>query len=416
VRLVHFSDLHLGIETHGRLNPRTGVSTRVQDFLDRLDEVVDFAVSRDVDAVLFSGDAFKSRDPNPTLQREFAQRIRRLIANEIPTVLLIGNHDLPGIAARATAIEIYDALEIPGVHVARQIQRIDVETKSGTLQIVTLPWIAPSAYMRDDEWRRLEPGEFQRRMAEQISAAVTALADDLEPGLARVLLAHVSIEGARLGSEQSIMLGRDIVLSTEQLAFDRFDYVALGHIHGHQQIGAHPPSVYAGSLERIDFGEERDEKGFVEVVIDPTVECGRRAEFTFIPVLARRLTTLRIDATSSDPLSAVEREIERRADDIRGAIVRCFVRVAADHEEQVRSTDVRRLIEAQGAYSVAQVVRDAPLVQRLRVSILEDRAQDAEYLLDEWLKLRDLPEATRQRILARGRDLIRSRDRSPDEA
>jgi DNA repair protein SbcD/Mre11 len=416
MRLVHFSDLHLGIETHGRLNPRTGLSTRVQDFLDRLDEVVDFAVSRDVDAVLFAGDAFKSRDPNPTLQREFAQRIRRLIASEIPTVLLIGNHDLPGIAARATAIEIYDALEIPGVHVARKIQRMDIETNSGTLQVVALPWIAPSTLLRDDEWRRLEPEEFQRRMVDQISAAVAALADDLDSGLARVLLAHVSIEGARLGSEQSIMLGRDIVLSTEQLAFDQFDYVALGHIHGHQQITARPPSVYAGSLERIDFGEERDEKGFVEVVIDPSLEAGRRAEHTFIPVRARRLTTLRIDATGSDPLGTVEREIERRADDIRSAIVRCFVRVAADHEEQVRSTDVRRLIEAQEAYSVAQVVRDAPLVQRLRVSILEDQAQDAAYLLDEWLKLRDLPDPVRTRILARGQDLIRSRDREPDGA
>ena len=72
LRLVHFADLHLGIELHGSPDPATGLSTRVQDFLRVFDAVIDYAVSERVDAVLFAGDAFKNRDPNPTLQRAFA--------------------------------------------------------------------------------------------------------------------------------------------------------------------------------------------------------------------------------------------------------------------------------------------------------------------------------------------------------
>jgi DNA repair protein SbcD/Mre11 len=212
------------------------------------------------------------------------------------------------------------------------------------------------------------------------------------------------------------MLGRDLVLSTEQLSIDAFDYAALGHIHSHQSVTARPPSVYAGSLERIDFGEERDTKGFVEVTIDLAAEPPRRAEWTFHELPARRYLTIRVDATGRDPEIAVEREVRRRTGDIRGAIVRCRVSVAADHEDRVRVNDVRSLIESLGAYSVAQVSLDSPAVTRLRISIQDDQAQDAGYLLEQWLKLRDLPDATRKRIHTRGLDIIRSHHDEPAEA
>ncbi|MBX6341404.1 MAG: exonuclease subunit SbcD, partial [Thermomicrobiaceae bacterium] len=165
MKLVHFSDLHLGIENYGTLDPRTGLSTRVSDFLRVLDEVIDFAIAEEVDAVLFAGDAFKNRDPNPTIQRAFARRVRRLAAAEIPTVLLIGNHDLPAIWARATAIEIYEALEIPNIYVGRKVDRLTVPTRGGPLQVVTVPWISRSQFLTRDEIRELSAEEIQRRMA-----------------------------------------------------------------------------------------------------------------------------------------------------------------------------------------------------------------------------------------------------------
>ncbi|HBY46973.1 MAG TPA: nuclease SbcCD subunit D, partial [Chloroflexi bacterium] len=69
MRLIHFSDLHLGVDNHGALDPETGLSTRVLDFLRVFDLILDRAIADRVDAVLFTGDAFKNRDPSPTLQR-----------------------------------------------------------------------------------------------------------------------------------------------------------------------------------------------------------------------------------------------------------------------------------------------------------------------------------------------------------
>ncbi|MBI4340439.1 MAG: metallophosphoesterase, partial [Chloroflexi bacterium] len=107
MKLLHFADLHIGVENYGRPDPETGLSTRLLDFLAAYDELADYAQSEGVDAVLFAGDAYKSRDPSQTHQREFARRIARMAEAGIPVYLLTGNHDLPAVAGRASALEIF---------------------------------------------------------------------------------------------------------------------------------------------------------------------------------------------------------------------------------------------------------------------------------------------------------------------
>ena len=112
------------------------------------------------------------------------------------------------------------------------------------------------------------------------------LAERLDPSLPAVLAAHVTVssavvggstrDGVRHGSERSMMLGRDHVLLCSSLARPQFDYVALGHIHKHQIVGEQPMMAYAGSLERVDFGEESDDKGFCVVELDSSLPAGSR--------------------------------------------------------------------------------------------------------------------------------------------
>ena len=104
MRIVHFSDLHIGVENYGRTDPQTGLSTRLGDFLAALDEVVQYSLVRNVDLVLLAGDAYKGRDPSQTHQREFAKRLTELSAAGIPTFILVGNHDLPNASSRANAV------------------------------------------------------------------------------------------------------------------------------------------------------------------------------------------------------------------------------------------------------------------------------------------------------------------------
>ena len=101
MRVLHFSDLHIGVENYGRIDPETGLSTRLGDFLAAFDQVVDYAIDNHFDLVLLAGDAYKGRDPSQTHQREFARRLTRLSTAGIPSFLLVGNHDLPNAASRA---------------------------------------------------------------------------------------------------------------------------------------------------------------------------------------------------------------------------------------------------------------------------------------------------------------------------
>ena len=103
MRIVHFSDLHIGVETYGRplveadlpglpewfapgeaRERYLGQSTRLVDFLAAFDELIDYAIGHAVDLVLFTGDAYKNRDPSQTHQREFAKRVRRLAEAGVP--------------------------------------------------------------------------------------------------------------------------------------------------------------------------------------------------------------------------------------------------------------------------------------------------------------------------------------------
>ena len=116
IRMLHFSDLHIGMENYGRLDSATGINRRVIDFLDRLDEVIDYGLEHEVDLVIFAGDAYKDRSPAPTFQREWGRRIMRLSNAGIPSILLVGNHDLSPSLNRAHALEEFNTLEIENRH------------------------------------------------------------------------------------------------------------------------------------------------------------------------------------------------------------------------------------------------------------------------------------------------------------
>src|SRR5438105_5706810 len=136
LRIAHVADTHIGMENYGRLNPETGLNQRLHDFLNSLDQALDAAIDSGVDLVVFAGDIYKTRDPTPTHQREFAQRIHRLSQAGIKTFIVAGNHDIPLSAGRATSVEIFRALEIPSVTVARLIGTHIVETRAGPVQVL----------------------------------------------------------------------------------------------------------------------------------------------------------------------------------------------------------------------------------------------------------------------------------------
>lgn len=164
IRLLHFADLHIGMENYGRLDPSSGLNQRVLDFVSRLKEVVDYAIEHEADLVIFAGDAFKTRDPNPTYQRAFARQVMRLSRAGIPTVLLLGNHDMPIIEQRASSLDIFSALEVPNVIVGRAEAVHRIQTRRGTLQVATVPWPQRNRLLKFEEYRGMTVEQLDQEM------------------------------------------------------------------------------------------------------------------------------------------------------------------------------------------------------------------------------------------------------------
>ena len=407
MRILHFSDLHIGVENYGQTDPETGLSTRLADFLSSLDEVVEYALTEDVDLVLLAGDAYKGRDPSQTHQREFAKRLSRLSEASIPSFLLVGNHDLPNAVSRATAVEIFQTLQVPYLQVGSNLQNYTIPTKSGPLQILAVPWPRRSGILSREESRGLTIEEVRQAVQDRMTQAIYARAESLDPDVPSILTGHVTVNGATVGTERSMMLGQDHVLLAGDIGRPQVDYVALGHIHKHQILrNENPFMAYSGSLQRVDFSEEGDDKGFCVVDLDPAAPQGKRlTDFDFHRLDARRFVTVDVTVPvgDPDPTSAVVRGIARK--DVVGAVVRVRVTLPSEVEAQLRDSDIRDALSE--AHYIAAINRESPQEAR-RTRLDAESAKDLQPMeaLRLYLESRGVEPERQEKMLRHAEELV----------
>ncbi len=446
MRILHFSDLHIGIESYGRpltdddlksgLAPGEGGmppwfapgedhrkylghSTRLVDFLCAFDELVAYALENEIDLVLFSGDAYKNRDPSQTHQREFARRVARLSDGGVPVFLLAGNHDLPHAAYRATAIQIFETLNVPQVTVAEELRVYDIETRAGPLQVLALPWPRRSELLTRDDVRNIPYQEIKRLLEQKITDLLVDRAEQLDPSVPAVLAAHVSVDTAKVGSERMMMIGDDHVLRRSNLVALPVDYIALGHIHRRQELahrspGEIPTAVYPGSLQRVDFGEEEhDAKGFYVVELDPQAPRGSRVKSaTFRPVAARAFATVDVTIPDDDPdpTATVVRAIDRSRERVANAIVRVRIKVAAALDPALREREIRAVLADRGAHSVASVTREVERPRRVRLGAYGAESKSPEEMLQFYFETTGVSKERAEKLTAYARRLLETEE------
>lgn len=405
IRLLHFADIHIGMENFGQIDPSTGVNQRVLDFVRRMSEIVDYALEHSADIVVFCGDAFKTRDPSPTYQREFARQIMRLTRENIPTVLLVGNHDMPIMDKRASSVDIFRTLSVPNVIVGHKEELHRVETKRGVIQVATAPWPIRSRLLQYDEHRNMSIDELDQVLEQIVADELERLASEVDPSLPAVLAGHFTVAGSKYGSERSVMIGRDAVIKLGALNKPVWDYVALGHIHKHQDVNAGqlPPVVYSGNLERIDFGEEREAKGFCWVEI-------KRGEtqWQFIPVTARPFVTIEVDATmdGQTPTEAALRAIERNAH--QDAVVRVRVKLLQSQESLFKPKEVEKALK--DARFIVGISKDVQRDVRSRIGIEKAESLTPPELLRQYLVSKNTPPSHIDELLALAKGFLEKRD------
>ena len=381
--ILHCADIHIGYETHGRHDAATGLNTRLLDFRRSFDFMVQRAVDEDVDLFLFAGDAYRTADPTPTQQKLFAEALRPVAEAGIPIAMIVGNHDHPVTFGKASSVDIFEVLGDRVEVFAQPTFRAEgqpggpIQTKSGPLQLIALPWPIRSKILAKDEYRSKTPHEIREVIEAHYTAFVARCAAEADPDVPLVVCAHLTVQGAELsGSERASLIAHEPTFTVAQLARPGVDYVALGHIHRFQDRNAEavargdgPPVVYASSIERISFKEHDADKGFVLVDIEAGPE-GKRTAFEFVPTPARRFVPISVDCTEAeDPQAAVLAAIARH--DVTDAVVRVRYRLGEDQAGSVDEAAIRAALAE--ADTVAAVEREAdPTERRQRTVVRKD--------------------------------------------
>lgn len=347
IKILHLSDIHMGSGfSHGRLNPETGLNTRLEDFVHTLSQCIDRAITEPVDLVLFGGDAFPDATPPPIVQEAFAAQFRRLVDAQIPTVLLVGNHDQHSQGMGGASLCIYRTLGVPGFVVGDRLETHRIQTRNGTIQIITLPWLTRSTLLTRPETEGLSLAELNYLLLDRLRIALEGEIRRLDPELPTVLLAHLMTDTARFGAERFLAVGKGFMVPMAFLARPCFDYVALGHVHRHQILSDQPPIVYPGSIERVDFSEEDEEKGFVLV----EVERGQ-AHVEFCPLAVRRFCTIKVDVSEAeDPQTELLGAIA--SEPIQDAVVRLIYQLRSEQIDQIDNTALHHALDLAHTYTI----------------------------------------------------------------
>ena len=334
---------------------------------------MDTAISEKVDMVIFAGDAYKDRSPAPTFQREWGRRIIRLSQAGIPTFLLVGNHDMSPAAGRAHAIQEFDTLQIPHVRVLQQPQFLSADELNLPVQMIAIPYISRSGLMAALEVSGVDKAEVYSEVEKRLTELLMEWLANADQSLPTIMTAHASVQGASFGSERTVMLGSDFVLPASLVKDNRLDYVALGHIHKPQNLNGpgpdpkdktaymHPPVIYPGSIERVDFGEAKDDKFFVIADVAKGKTQVEWRKLTGVrPFIDRRAVLKSSENVTEKLISALP-----KAEKLQDAIVRLTVEYPREWDTLIDDAALRQ--HAENAFEF-HLVKRPQFESRIRIA------------------------------------------------
>ena len=263
MKLIHLSDLHLG--------KRVGEVSMLEDQAYILDRILDTVDGEGPDALLIAGDVYDKSVPSAEAVTLFDDFLCRLARRKLPVLVISGNHDSPERLAFGSRL-----MEGAGVHLSPvydgNVKPITLTDEHGPVDFWLLPFLKPA------HLRRFYPEETIDSYTDAVGAAIAHM--NIDPSRRNVLLCHQFVTGAATcESEELIVGGTDNV---DAAGFDGFDYVALGHLHGPQNVGS-SRIRYCGTPLKYSFSEASQYKSVT------VAELGEKGDLTLhtVPLTPR---------------------------------------------------------------------------------------------------------------------------------
>lgn len=245
MKLIHLSDLHMG--------KRVNEVSMIEDQIFILNRILQIIDEETPDAILIAGDVYDKSVPSAEAVTLFDDFLWRLAKRQIPVMIISGNHDSPERLAFGSRLMKDSKIYISPVYNG-EITPVTLSDAYGVVQFWMLPFVKPAHV------RRYFPDPQIESYTDACRVAIEHLPLDQEKR--NVLLTHQFVTGAATCDSEELCVGGIDHVSTD--IFDGFDYVALGHIHGPQNIGSNRIR-YCGTPLKYSFSEADHHKSVTVV-------------------------------------------------------------------------------------------------------------------------------------------------------
>lgn len=395
MRICIISDIHYGEgENYGKVNPDTGLNTRLEDIDRALNRCIDYCLEpkNEINVLLISGDIYKLRKPTPTQQLLFVSALLRLLEHnkqndrKIKVVIFTGNHDVQRseLAHSTSAIAELTKFYSDTLWIDDKPHNYVFEQDEEKVLLCTIPYLyRQKLKMASNE----QVVEFYRTLAKE------ALRQHPD-ATCKILAGHQTLEGCSIAEYQDINSFNEIIVPLD--VFEGYDFVSQGHIHKYQVLRRKTPLiVFQGNPVQLEFDEVR-KKGFI--IYDTKMRKHKR-----VVIGSTKFVRIEIDTSEedTDATSAIVEELQTQQEDIKDAIVKIKATVK-EKDLPIRNAEIKPLLKEVKHYAGL----DKIIIRENSVRSKEvNRENNLETILSEIAKLRQYGETEKKEYLALGLEI-----------
>lgn len=302
MKIAAIADLHIGLKTYSKIDPTTHFSYRELEVLNNLQQIIDDIYSKNIDILVIAGDIYHSPNISASLQNE-VNKILFAASNKLTIIMIDGNHDLPILSTAVSPLEVFSTLQVPNIIHSKVYREIDIDN----IKFVLLP-----VYATSDE--------------------IIKYLSNVDKSKPIIVLGHLSVAGAKMNDW--LVAENEKYIDLNAFKQDNIKFVILGHLHKPQVLHDKNPMIfYTGSLQRTDFNEENQDKGYW--IIDTESE-----QTEFIPINTLNFYTIK-DSLIQHSLSEIVNNIDKSR--VNNAVIRVIL--DTDDEHKLSSDDEQYLTQ-----------------------------------------------------------------------
>ena len=354
MKILCIADLHIGVKSYSKIDPKTHFTYRELEALNNFKKIVDICIDSNIPVLLIAGDVYHTSISSPSLQDEVNKIIFYASENNISVLILDGNHDLKKLDTAVSALKPVNTFQLKNVIHTKDWLDTSLTINNETVRFVFLP-----TYTNNEQVKEL------------LDLHLPAKSKPKNP---TIVIGHFTTQGASLNDW--LVAENEEYIDIKNFSNRGISFVVLGHLHKPQVLKKKSPMIfYTGSLQRVDFNEEEQEKGYWIInTQDKTAN--------FFQVDMQKFYTVKCALTSNESFQKQLKKVIDK-DKVENAIVRVLLDVT--EESKLSDDDIKSINTYLTSLNANMIL---PIVQKLSNSTrLRNTELNESLSIDDSLKL-----------------------------